>query len=145
MTSTKLGEITVNGKSISMFTPPHPQPDFLWVDAEELAAAFLNAEDAKRMTQHAQRYGDDVRAVVTVPNGDRIATVMCHAMAQGLCGAIDHWKGFKPKDDHDTGPAHNAYCLAAGRFMADNWPLSFEGMIHALRHPGGDFMKGGSK
>lgn len=139
---TKLGEITVNGNQVSVFKPPHDQPDFPWVDVEELASAFLPIEAAKRMVGHSQRFGDDVRAVATAKNGDRVATIFCHAMAQGLCGAIDQWNGFQPADDDDTGPAHNEYCVRLGVFAADNWPLSFEGMIYAFRNPGGKFMKG---
>lgn len=139
---TKLGEIVVNGKHVSVFRPPHDEPDFPWVDAEELARAFLPKAAAKRMVSHTQHFGGDVRAVATAANGDRIATIMCHAMAQGLCGAIDQWKGFKPKDDDDNGPSHQAYCLALGVFAADHWPLSFEQMIHAFHNPGGKFMRG---
>jgi hypothetical protein len=139
---TKLGEITLNGKQISVFKPPHDDPDFPWVDVEELAKAFLPRAAARRMVSHSQRFGGDVRAVSTVRNGDRIATIFCHAMAQGLCGAIDQWKGFKPKDDDDTGPAHDTYCLAMGKFAADHWPLPFDQLIHAFHNPGGKFMKG---
>lgn len=139
---TKLGEITLNGKQVSVYKPPHDEPDFPWVDVEELASAFLEDDAAKRMVAHSQRFGDEVRAVATVKNGDRIATIFCHAMAQGLCGAIDQWNGFKPEDDDDTGPAHNSYCFALGRFTADHWPMSFDQMFHAVRNPGGKFMKG---
>jgi hypothetical protein len=63
-------------------------------------------------------------------------------MAQGLCGAIDQWNGFKPQDDGDGGPAHWAYCIALGRFAAEHWPLSFEDLMHAFKAPGGHFMRG---
>lgn len=138
---TKLGEITVNGKQVSVFKPPHDAPDFPWVDVEELALAFLDPAAATRMVGHSHRFGDTSRVVATTRNGDRIATIFCHAMAQGLCGAIDEWNGFKPADEDDTGPAHWAYCIALGRFAADHWPMSFEDLIHAFKNPGGEFMK----
>lgn len=139
---TKLGEITVNGKQVSVFKPPHDEPDFPWVDVEELAAAFLPPDAAARMVGHSQRFGDDARVVSTARNGDRIATIFCHAMAQGLCGAIDQWSGLQPEDEDDTGPAHNEYCARLGIFAADHWPLSFDQIIHAFHNPGGKFMKG---
>lgn len=140
----KLGTATIRGKEVSFFEPPHKDgPDFPWVDVKELAGAFLPPEAAVRMVEHAQRFGGDGERVVTVArNGDDIATIACHAMAQGLCGAIDLWGGFKAKDADDNGPAHWEYCIAAGRFAADNWPLSFEGLMHAFHNPGGHFMRG---
>lgn len=132
----------INGKIVSFFRPPHPEPDFPWVDVEELAAAFLDADAAKRMTQHAHHFDRQHRPVATARNGDRIATIVPHALAQGLCGAIDDWSGFVPADEDDTGPVFDAYCRVAGLVAADHWPLSIEQMIHAVRNPGGPFLKG---
>ncbi|MCR6671460.1 hypothetical protein [Devosia ginsengisoli] len=140
---TKLGTATINGKSVSFFEPPHKDgPDFPWVDVKELAGAFLPPDAAIRMVEHAQRFGGDGERVVTVTrNGDDIATIICHALAQGLCGFIDQQNGFAPADADDAGPVHWQYCIAAGRFAADHWPLSFEGIIHAFHHGGGHFMQ----
>ncbi|VXD07568.1 conserved hypothetical protein [Sphingomonas sp. T1] len=132
----------VNGHQVSFFSPPHTQPDFPWVDIEDLAAAFLDTEAAKRMVQHAQNFDRDKRPVTTARNGDKIATIIPHALAQGLCGAIDQWNGFVEKDEGDTGPAHNAYCRTAGIVAADHWPLDFDQLIHAFRNPGGPFLEG---
>jgi len=132
----------VNGRDVSFFSPPHPQPDFPWVDVEDLAAAFLDAEAAKRMVQHAHAFDRDKRPVTTARNGDKIVTIIPHALAQGLCGAIDQWQGFVGKDEDDTGPAYDAYCRAAGVVAADHWPLDFDQMIYAFRHPGGPFLEG---
>lgn len=132
----------INGQSVSFFSPPHTAPDFPWVDVEELSAAFLDAEAAKRMVQHAHNFDRDSRPVTTARNGDKIATIVPHALAQGLCGAIDQWNGFIGEDEDDTGPAYDAYCRAAGHAMADHWPLELDQLIHALHNPGGPFMKG---
>lgn len=136
---TKLGEITIRGRAVSMFAPPHDEPDFPWVDVEELARAFLPRSAAKRMVSHSQQFGGDVRSVSTARNADRIATIMCHAMAQGLCGAIDQWNGHR--GDNDDGPAHVEYCLAAGRFAADKSPMTLDALIHAFHNPGGKFLR----
>ncbi len=136
MSTNKLGDITINGKTVSVFEPPHADPDFPWVDVEELAKAFLPRSAAKRMVRHVHQFDGDARRYATAKNGDRIATIICHAMAQGLCGAIDQWNG----STEDEGPAHRQYCLAFGVF-ARHWPMSFEDMFHAFAHPGGQFMK----
>lgn len=133
----KLGEITIKGSAVSMFAPPHNEPDFPWVDVEELAQAFLPPSAAKRMVSHAQQFGGDTRTCATARNGDRIATIIPHALAQGLCGAIDQWSG----DKADEGPAFLEYCRAAGRFAADKSPMSIDALIHAFHNPGGKFLK----
>lgn len=133
----------INGHPVSFFSPPHTAPDFPWVDVEELAAAFLDAEAAKRMVQHAHNFDRDSRPVTTARNGDKIATIIPHALAQGLCGAIDQRNGFVGKDEDDSGPAYDAYCRAAGHAMADHWPLDLDQLIHAFRNPGGPFLKEG--
>jgi len=134
----KLGEITIKGRAVSMFAPPHDEPDFPWVDVEELARAFLPRSAAKRMVSHAQRFGGETRACATVHNRDRIATIICHAMAQGLCGAIDQWNGHKGDAE---GPAHLEYCFAAGSFAADKSPMTLGALIHAFHNPGGKFLR----
>lgn len=133
---------SVNGREVSFFTPPHDEPDFLWVDIEELAGAFLDPEGAKRMVQHTQNFDRDRRPMTTAQNGNRIATIVPHAFAQGLCGAIDQWNGFVRDDEEDdAGPAHQEYCLVAGTVAAEHWPLSFEEIFHAFKNPGGPFLR----
>lgn len=140
----KLGTALVNGHVISFFEPPHKDgPDFPWVDVKELAGAFLPPEAATRMVEHAQRFGGKGPRVITVArDGDEIVTIVPHALAQGLVGAIDQWNGFKPADEDERGPAHWAYCIAIGQFAAEHWPLSFEGIWHAFEHNGGHYLKG---
>lgn len=132
----------INGKQVAFFSPPHSEPDFPWVDVEELAKAFLPRSAAKRMVQHAHRFSrEEGQSTATARNGNKIVTIIPHAMAQGLCGAIDQWNGFVKNDD-DTGPAHDAYCTAAGHVAAEHWPLSLGDMIRAFHNPGGPFLKG---
>ncbi|WP_314712913.1 hypothetical protein [Sphingobium yanoikuyae] len=137
-----LARAEINGKLVTFFSPPHAEPDFPWVDVEELARAFLDDGAAKRMVQHAQNFDRDNRPVTTAQNGDRIATIIPHAFAQGLCGAIDQWDGFIPDEEEDNGPAHWAYCGVAGRVCADHWPLSFEQIFQAFNNQGGPFLRG---
>lgn len=138
-----LATADINNQSVSFFSPPHTEPDFPWVDVEELAAAFLDVEAAKRMVRHAHNFDRESRPVTTARSGDKIATIIPHAFAQGLCGAIDQWTGFVGQEEDDTGPAHDAYCAAAGRVMADHWPLELDQLIHAFHNPGGPFLKEG--
>lgn len=138
-----LARADINGQSVSFFSPPHAEPDFPWVDIEELAGAFLDAEGAKRMVQHVHNFDRDHRPVATAQNGDRIATIAPHAIAQGLCQAIDQWSGFVANDDEDNGPAFWAYCAKAGVIAADHWPMDFADLIHAFKNPGGPFMREG--
>lgn len=141
MLSKLLTQAEVNGRLVSFFSPPHMEPDFPWVDVEELARAFLPRPAAKRMVRHAHDFDRSNRPVTTTRNGDRIVTIMPHAFAQGLCGAIDQWNGFVEKDPDDTGPAHDAYCAVAGRVAADHWPLEIDQLIHAFKNPGGPFLR----
>lgn len=132
----------VNGRPVSFFSPPHAEPDFPWVDVEELAAAFLDAEAATRMVQHTHNFDRDNRPMTTTWNGDKIVTIVPHALAQGLCGAIDQWNGFVPEGEAGAGPAHDAYCTAAGHVAAEHWPLELDQLLHAFHNPGGPFLKG---
>lgn len=131
----------VNGRKVSFFSPPHSEPDFPWVDVEELARAFLPRAAAKRMVSHTHNFDRQNRPVTTARNGDKIVTIMPHAFAQGLCGAIDQWNGHVEKEEGDTGPAHDAYCTAAGHVAADHWPLEIEQLIQAFHNPGGPFLR----
>lgn len=137
---TKLGEITVNGKQVSVFKPPHDEPDFPWVDVEELARAYMPKGAAREIVKKTHRFGGDVRSCVTVKNGDRIATIICHAMAQGLCAMIDFTKGHRGEDE--DGPCWREYALALGKFTASNYPMSLDQMVHAFKNPGGKFLRG---
>lgn len=135
----KIGEAIINGKAVSFFSPPHDELDLPWVDVVELARAFLPKAAALRMIDHAQRFGGRRSVVATAKNGSRVATIMCHSMAQGLTGAIDVWNGH-PSDG--IGPAFNAYINGAADFSDKHWPLNFEDMVLAVKNSGGPFMRG---
>lgn len=137
--SKKVAEATIRGKQVSFFTPPHNEPDFLWVDMEELARAFVLEEDVSRMVDHARKLNPDDRVYATARNGDRIATIVCHAMAQGFCGFIDHLNGYSGNDMQ--GPAHTDYCFAAAEVEGDYGAHSFEGIVAAFNNNGGPFMR----
>ncbi|KKB86487.1 hypothetical protein VW29_02740 [Devosia limi DSM 17137] len=137
---TKLGEITVNGKPVSVFEKPHVEPDFPWVDVEELAKAFLPRSRARRIVALTHRFGEaeGQRACSTARNGDRIATIICHAMAQGLCGMIDVEAGHHVDE---LGPAHSGYSAAMGGFIFDKGLMSMEAMFAAFKNSGGPSMR----
>ena len=136
----KLGEITVNGKQVSVFQKPHDEPDFPWVDVEELAKAFLPRARARRIVAMTHKFsvGDGIRTCATAANGDRIATIICHAMAHGLCGLVD-WEAGHGKDD--AGPAHTAYSVAMGQFISDRGLMSWQDMLRAFNNTGGPHLK----
>lgn len=135
----KLGEITLNGKQVSVFKPPHDEPDFPWVDVAELASALMDDGAAARIVKMTRGFGSDKRAYAVAKNGDGIATIICHAMAQGLCSMVDFHSGWR--GDPDGGAAHREYGFAFGKFAADHWPLSFEDIRHAFNNPGGHFLR----
>lgn len=141
MSDGKLSTATINGREVSFFRPPHDEPDFPWVDVEELARAFLPKAAAKRMVSHTQQFERDNRPVVTVRNGNRIATIMCHAMAQGLCAAIDEVKGHKDDCDGEDGPCYTEYCSKASGIMSEHCRLNLSEMLHAFNNPGGPYMR----
>ncbi|ANH03598.1 hypothetical protein [Shinella sp. HZN7] len=140
-----IGSKEINGRPVGFFTPPHGEPDFLWVEVEALAGAFLPEDAARRMLEHCQNFDRDNRPVVAAQNGSSIVTIMCHAMAQGLCGAIDQLLHDYQKSDDEWGggPAETAYCVAAGQMMADHWPLPIVQLAEAFHNQGGPFMRGG--
>jgi hypothetical protein len=138
-----VGACEINGHTVGFFTPPHSEPDFLWVEVEALARAFLPEDTARRMLEHAQNFDRENRPVVTAQNGSSIVTIMCHTMAQGLCGAIDQLGGYQESDEEwGGGPAETAYCVAAGRMMADHWPLPISQLAKAFHNQGGPYMRG---
>ncbi len=137
----KVGEITVNGRQVSMFTPPHDEPDFMWVDMQELARCFMSANEARKAVEMARQFGGDQRTYDMAANGDRLVVIVPHAMAQGFCGARDASEGWTAEDEN--GPHTNAYCIAAGVFNADHGPkLSFEQIVSAFHNQGGPFLRG---
>lgn len=138
-----LGTATIEGKTVSFFSPPHGEADFLWVDVEELALAFLPPADARRMVSHAQNFDRANRAAETAVSGDRIVTIIPHPMAQGLCALIDQMNGHPlPKEDECGGPANLAYVVALADTQRKYRPLSIGGLIAAFKNQGGPSMRG---
>lgn len=138
-----LATAVINGKDVSFFSPPHDEPDFLWVDVDQLAKAFLPRAAARKMLKLVHNFDRDNRPVTTARCGDRIATIMCHAMAQAMCGAIDQTVHayVKQDDEWGGGPSETAYSIAAGRMMAEHSPLSITDLGAAFHNQGGPFMR----
>jgi hypothetical protein len=134
---TKLASIDIKGKQVAFFKPPHTEPDFPWVDVLQLASAFLPTDAAEHMLRSTQRY-EDGKTVKTIIDGGRLTTIMCHAMAQGLVGAIDELHGHKEED----GPAFRLYCRQASKVAVEHWPMGVHSMIEAFHSPGGPFLRG---
>lgn len=135
----KLGEVTINGKQVSFFSPPHDEPDFPWVDVYELARAFTPKHRAKRIVEQTKRFSKGPSAVRAAKNGSSVTLIMCHAMAHGLMMALDFEAGHR--GDDEEGPAFIEYSRKAGVFFADNFKMSIEEIVHAFNNPGGPIMR----
>lgn len=135
-----LATAEINGKSVSFFTPPHDEPDFLWVNVEELAKAFLPRAEARKMLRLSQKFETENRLA---RHDGKVVTIACHAMAQGMCGAIDQiLHGYVKKDDEwGGGPSETAYSIAAGRMMAEHRPIPIRDLGTAFHNQGGPFMR----
>lgn len=140
-----VGMKEINGKSVSFFTPPHDEPDFLWVDVAELAKAFLPRSAARKLLRHSWSFARDMgdRPAQSAINGSAIVTIIPHSMAQGLCGAIDEINGEARGDDEwGGGPAETKYSVAAGHALHDFMPgMGFEGLFKAYHNVGGPFLR----
>lgn len=135
----------INGRKVSFFSPPHDEPDYVWVDFEELALAFLPAAKATRMVQLTQKSREGSKGITTALNGPRIAMIACHAVAQGFCMMIDHVSGQDGGRGGDRGPAFTDYCLASAEVEADYGHLTIQGYAVASENIGGPFAYGRSK
>lgn len=134
-----VASIEINQKPVSFFTPPHDEPDFLWVDIEELAKAFLPRSAARNMVKLSHKFETETQLV---RHGTRVRTIMCHAMAQGMCGSIDQTlHGYVKSDEWGGGPSETAYCIAAGKVMAAHSPLPITELGRAFHNQGGPFMR----
>lgn len=136
----KLGTIALNGKPVTVFKPPHSEPDFPWIDVEELAGAWLSPAEAKAIVKMTHKYNAGSRPYTVVRNGSRVATIVCHALAQGVCGSIDHKHGWAGYED-ESGPVATAYATTLAAFAKVHWPLPLEDMLHAFQNPGGKFLR----
>lgn len=134
----KLGEATINGKQVSFFSPPHDEPDFLWVDIGELTRAFLPRDASRKMVAMTQRFDKGGRVATTARNGAKVATIVSHAIAQAMTGAIDQLCGHA----EDGGPCQSEYCRQAAYFTKDNSPMSLEQLVAAHKNVGGPFLRG---
>lgn len=138
-----VGTAEINGKNVSFFTPPHDEPDFIWVDVEELAKAFLPRSAARRMVKHAQNFDRKNRAAETAAHNDRIVTIISHPMAQGLCSAIDAINGNEVnREEGMDGPAFREYCFAAAKVGQKQETLSFDWIVAAYKNQGGPNLRG---
>ncbi|MBN8292811.1 hypothetical protein JI664_12625 [Rhodobacter sp. NTK016B] len=136
--ATKIGEAIINGRPVSFFTPPHDEPDFLWVDMQELARAFVPRDVARRLLSNTQRFDQGGRVATTARNGSKIATIVPHPIAQAVVGAMDHMSGHPD----DGGPFFSEYCRQAARFSKDHSPMSLDDMLAAFKNSGGPFLAG---
>jgi hypothetical protein len=134
----------INGRMVSFFTPPHDEPDFFWVDVEELARAFLPRAAARKMVKHSQDFDRTNRAAETAAHNGKIVTIISHPLAGGLCGAIDQLNGYQDseEDEWGGGPAFLAYTKAAATIMQGHSSGGIPGLIAAFKNQGGPNLRG---
>lgn len=139
-----LGALEIKGKPVSFFSPPHTDPDFLWVDIEELARVFLPDDGAKRMVQHTHGFNVAGRKCEMAVSGDRLVTIVPHPMAQGFCAFIDKEAGHieLTEDEWNLGPANLAYTRAFADAHTQFMPMGFAELFAAYRNQGGPFLEG---
>lgn len=139
-----LGTVQVKDNEVSFFSPPHDEPDFLWVDLEELAKVFLPEDAAIRMVKHTHNFGMVNRPTTTAVRGDKIVTIVPHPMAQGFCAFIDRENGHVElnEDEWNLGPANLAYTKALADAHMEFMPLGIDGLLAAYRNQGGPYLEG---
>lgn len=139
-----LGTVDIKGKPVSFFSPPHEEPDFLWIDLEELAKVFLPDDAAIRMVKHSHNFGMANRPTEAAVRGDKIVTIVPHPMAQGFCAFIDHENGHVVlnEEEWNLGPANLAYVRAFADAHSKYMPLEFDGLFAAYRNQGGPHLRG---
>jgi len=132
----EIAKAEINGRTVTFYEQPHHEADFLWVDGQELAAAFLEPDAAQTLFEMTQR-NPAMSGAVRVRAADRLVTIISHPMAQGMCAAIDEIDGY-PEDD---GPAFNGYCRASAKVHQHHWRLGVDGLIAAFRNAGGPVLR----
>lgn len=139
-----VGSSEINGQSVAFFSPPHDESDFLWVDLEQLTRAFVSEETAIQLVKTSHQLGRLKRPTATAHHNGRILTIVCHPIALGVCGVIDHKQGYVSASDSDwnNGPAALAYIKTLAEAQETFAPLSFEQMFAASANEGGPFMRG---
>lgn len=130
-----LASVEINGRIVDFFEPPHEEPDFPWVDAFQLARAFLPKAVAYQQLGLAQQYGQGTKAI---SHDGKIVTIMCHAIAQRMCSFLDCKRGCDIEED---GPVFNAYSKAMGSIVSEHVDMSVEDISYAFRNSGGKYMR----
>lgn len=130
----KLVSAEINNRKVDFFEPPHPEPDFPWVNVHQLARAFMSKGEALVQLKVAQKFGEGTK---TISHNGGLVTIACHALAQGFCAAMDCKNG---SGYHDDGPIFMTYSTAAAQICVEHWPMGEKETIHAFHNPGGPFM-----
>lgn len=139
-----LGTKPINGMEVSFFSPPHDEPDFLWVDLLQLAAVYMPQEAAERMVRHSHKFDMVSRPVEAAAHDGRIVNIVSRPMATGFCSFVDYSQGhiLQNEDDWNLGPAALAFAVASADAQMEFAPLGFEGIARAFTNQGGPGLRG---
>lgn len=120
----QLTTVLVNGRGVAFYPPPAHAKDLLWVDGMQLLCAFMPqvmAETFFRGVRQLEK-GNGYQAV---RNGDAIATIISHTVAEGMLASYDVYCGHSFND----GPAAEEYCRACAVVLQEHWGMSAVAML----------------
>lgn len=134
----------IYGGDVSFFTPPHQEPDYLWVDIYELADAVASRTQRQEVASRVLQFIQAFRVVVTVAHEGRIATIAPVPFAHGLCIFMDVLNGHSElnRDDALRGPAATSFAYALAEAHAKGSPLDGDALTAAHLNQGGPYMRG---
>ncbi|MDC9808403.1 hypothetical protein [Rhizobium binxianense] len=132
-----LGTVEINGQAVGVFTPPQ-EPDFIWVNIDELAAAISSDSATSKMLSKFARNVPFLKPLTMAVHGSRLVAIGPNQLAQGLCACIDQRNGYKVAnpDEWNAGPLTLKFLVAAADAQEAYAPLSFAGMLTAFKLQG---------
>ncbi|MBB2678674.1 UNVERIFIED_ORG: hypothetical protein M2312_002178 [Rhizobium esperanzae] len=134
-----VGPMDINGHAVSFFTKPHSEPDFLWIDIEQLTRAVTaDREAAQRLFEFARGIPFLKRPMAMAAHNGRLVAIGSGQLAQSLCACIDASNGYKAADAEgwNAGPLTLKCIVAIADAQEAYAPLSFVGIAQAFKQQG---------
>ncbi|ARQ08600.1 hypothetical protein NXC12_CH00509 [Rhizobium etli] len=131
-----VGAMDINGHPVSFFTTPHSEPDFLWLDIEELTQAVtVDQRAAQRLFEFARGIPFLKRPMAMTAHNGRLVAIGSGKLAQSLCACIDANNGYKGADPEswNAGPLTLKCIVAIADAQEAFAPLSFAGIAQAFK------------
>lgn len=129
----------LNGHPVSIFQPPHQEPDLPWVNVGELLTAIcpdhLLGFYRRNVTAIFKRLG--CRAF-PISDKENEVVIVSHLMAQALCATIDEMATGCPDP---YGPREEGYVTWAYEAFSKHHPMTLDQAILAFANLGGPFAR----